>query len=131
MGFQYYEKNLDPQQLVSSEEESAKRFVNSERQTVNRLFACSTTIRRLSFSLYFFSLCATCPERVERCAMLYALLSHLTSRFQDLSSNSISLNERNCAGDLNIWNHLRTSWLLPDCERNLSGLIWRCFSLLP
>ncbi len=54
MGFQYYEKNLDPQQLVSSEEESAKRFVNSERQTVNRLFACSTTIRRLSFSLYFF-----------------------------------------------------------------------------
>ena len=76
MKVQYYEKNLYPQQLVSSEEESAKRFVNSERQTANRLFAYSTTILHLSFSLYFFSLCA----------MLYALLSDLTSRFQDLSS---------------------------------------------
>ena len=56
MKVQYYEKNLYPQQLVSSEEESAKRFVNSERQTVNRLFAYSTTILHLSFSLYFFSL---------------------------------------------------------------------------
>ena len=58
MKVQYYEKNLDPQQLVSSEEESAKRFVNSERQTDYSLVPQPSAVYHLAFTFFRYALCA-------------------------------------------------------------------------